>query len=79
MSEPEGYNDDCENHNTTVANTEENSNDENDVDDETMSGKQMSAHIRYACVYKLQINIYLPLLNNGEGKYYRDWHSMIEC
>lgn len=39
MSEPEGYNDDCENHNTTVGTTEENSNDENDVDDETMSGK----------------------------------------
>ncbi|PNF43162.1 hypothetical protein B7P43_G17206 [Cryptotermes secundus] len=39
VSEPEGYNDDCENHNTTVANTEENSNDENDVDDETMSGE----------------------------------------
>jgi hypothetical protein len=47
VSEPEGYNDDCENRNTTVANTEENSNDENDVDDETMSGKQMSAHTYY--------------------------------
>jgi tripartite motif-containing protein 37 len=39
MSEPEGYNDDCENHNATISTTEENSNDENDVDDETMSGK----------------------------------------
>ncbi|XP_069672706.1 E3 ubiquitin-protein ligase TRIM37-like [Periplaneta americana] len=38
MSEPEGYNDDCGNHNTTLGTTEENSNDENDVDDETMSG-----------------------------------------
>lgn len=37
MSEPEGYNDD-ENRNTTTGITEENSNDENDVDDETMSG-----------------------------------------
>ncbi|PSN50251.1 hypothetical protein C0J52_02379 [Blattella germanica] len=38
LSEPEGYNDDCENRNTTLGTTEENSNDENDVDDETMSG-----------------------------------------
>ncbi|XP_021918707.1 uncharacterized protein LOC110829364 isoform X2 [Zootermopsis nevadensis] len=39
MSEPEGYNDDSENHNTTIGTAEENSNDENDVDDETMSGE----------------------------------------
>lgn len=38
LSEPEGYIDECENHNNTLGNAEENSNDENDVDDETMSG-----------------------------------------
>jgi len=45
MSEPEGYNDDCENHNTTANTTEENFNDENDVDDETMSGKHKTTHM----------------------------------
>ena len=44
MSEPEGYNDDSENHNTTANTTEENFNDENDVDDETMSGKHKTTH-----------------------------------
>jgi len=38
VSEAEGY-DDCESRNTTTNTTEENFNDENDVDDETMSGK----------------------------------------
>ena len=45
MSEPEGYNDDCENRNTTANTTEENFNDENDVDDETMSGKHKTTHV----------------------------------
>lgn len=44
-SEPEGYNDDCENRNTTTNTTEENFNDENDVDDETMSGKHKTTHV----------------------------------
>jgi hypothetical protein len=45
MSEPEGCNDDCDNHNTTINTTEENFNDENDVDDETMSGKHKTTHM----------------------------------
>jgi hypothetical protein len=46
VSEPEGYND-CENHNTTTNTAEENFNDENDVDDETMSGKHKTTHIMH--------------------------------
>lgn len=79
MSEPEGYNDDCENRNTTVANAEENSNDENDVDDETMSGNQTSACTNYAYMQKFQIDIDMPLLQNWEGQYYYDWHNVIKC
>lgn len=41
MSEHEGSLDDCENHEANVGVLDENSNDENDVDDETMSGKQI--------------------------------------
>ena len=52
VSEPEGYNDDCENHNTTTNTTEENFNDENDVDDETMSGKHKTSHIHTRHAYR---------------------------
>ncbi|XP_046998426.1 E3 ubiquitin-protein ligase TRIM37-like [Schistocerca americana] len=38
VSEVDIFNDECE-HNVTIATTEDNSNDENDVDDETMSGE----------------------------------------
>jgi tripartite motif-containing protein 37 len=58
MSEPEGYNDDCENRNTTIGTIEENSNDENDVDDETMSGK----HTYF-------ISFELTLLSQFQGSY----------
>lgn len=37
MSEADGYNEDCEH--GTIIGTGDNSNDENDVDDETMSGE----------------------------------------
>ena len=40
LSEPEGLNFDCENRRNILGTVEENSNDENDVDDETMSGKK---------------------------------------
>jgi hypothetical protein len=59
VSEPEGYND-CGNHNTSINTTEENFNDENDVDDETMSGKQRQQtylHIAHTNTLKIDIAV----------------------
>lgn len=39
LSDTEGFNEECEHQNPTRQNNGEVSNDENDVDDETMSGK----------------------------------------
>lgn len=69
MSEPEGYNDDSENHNTTTNTTEENFNDENDVDDETMSGKHKTACAHTSHIQK-QINIALSVSLKQKAKCY---------
>ncbi|XP_044734423.1 E3 ubiquitin-protein ligase TRIM37-like [Chrysoperla carnea] len=60
LSEHEGSIDECEHHEANVGILDENSNDENDVDDETMSGENDVEYAEFSMAQRL-------LLNNGSN------------